>query len=462
MAMTSHHQPTEIAVLQAIVAPADETKRIARLVVLRPEWFAPAQRPAIDRLLSIYRIHGRVADAQTMWHDAALPEDSRTPWATMLVRPDYRAPDDASYDALVSNLHKHYRTAMIAAVYQDMSDFLGKNQGQMDEIAHAQEATSRLMAAIAETDPMPPPVVVGQRDQSGASLAHDILAGAKPSGTTYRTGFPEADMAMAGGLMRGEVLLLASGSGCGKSILGMTLADHLAYAGGANVLYCCGEMGQETLLMRHMSMRMGLDHSRLRRHRYTEHCIPETEYAPLMARYRAECLDSQRGSLRFLQWGDDGIDDVLAQGTLHGVDVLVVDYIQFLTETPKNREESWRVWSRVVKQAKLWAIKRNAIVILLSQVNADGQLSESKAMSHHVDHYWYWEVDKLIPTVEVEVRKIRGGAHFRLYLERHWHHMRFVATEACTHEANLQKRQDEAAGPKSSGYGVSVRKGGGR
>lgn len=457
MAIKRHDNQIELSTIQAIVSHSDEATRIARLAAIRPEWFLPVYRPAVERLLTCYRRDGRVPERMTMAYDHGLTEEQRVVFAA------HKDMDDSSFEHQVEALKKYWRIAEIADTYESIGEYVRTTDGTQDEIEHAKQAASRLLSAIASTDPMPAPIVVGHHEQSGLNALCELLITPPVKGNSYRTGYHDFDNnCSGGGIKRGSVMLISAGSGCGKSTLALSIAHNMAFSEGANVLYACGELEQLSLMSRHVSLAVSFDSILLEKHHIYEHCIPESVYRPLMIEYNNKYIKSQAGSLSFIKWTEAGIDDVLAQASIIGSDVLVVDYIQYLTETPKNREETWRVWSRVVKQAKIYAQRTNSVVILLSQTNAEGQLSESKAMEHHVDHHWSWTVDRDVPTAEIMQKKNRWGAPRSLYAECQWHYSRFVPTEKCAHEANLQAK-DASGDGKPAKNGFAGRKiGGGR
>lgn len=68
--------------------------------------------------------------------------------------------------------------------------------------------------------------------------------------TRLASGIPEFDRVIGGGLVAGQVLLLAGEPGAGKSTLLLHIADAIARTTGKTVLYCSGEESADQLAVR--------------------------------------------------------------------------------------------------------------------------------------------------------------------------------------------------------------------
>jgi replicative DNA helicase len=71
------------------------------------------------------------------------------------------------------------------------------------------------------------------------------------------------------------------------------------------------------------------------------------------------------------------------------LDVLIVDYIQLvhLRALGKNETREQHV-SEITRRLKALALQLNICVGTASQLNDEGRLRESRAISHHSDHVW--------------------------------------------------------------------------
>ncbi|QWC86108.1 DNA repair protein RadA [Nocardioidaceae bacterium] len=101
--------------------------------------------------------------------------------------------------------------------------------------------------------------LAGTRPARAARAVADVDASGSPR--RLPTGVGEFDRVLGGGLVPGQVLLLAGEPGAGKSTLLLMVADAVARASGRTVLYCSGEESVHQIAVR--ARRVGALHERL-------------------------------------------------------------------------------------------------------------------------------------------------------------------------------------------------------
>lgn len=69
----------------------------------------------------------------------------------------------------------------------------------------------------------------------------------------------------------------------------------------------------------------------------------------------------------------------------HKIELIIVDYVQLLTPQSTKDENRERAMSAAAQACKQMAKELNCVVIVLSQVNEQKKLRESKAIGHHAD-----------------------------------------------------------------------------
>ncbi|MDB6133627.1 MAG: replicative helicase [Verrucomicrobiales bacterium] len=69
----------------------------------------------------------------------------------------------------------------------------------------------------------------------------------------------------------------------------------------------------------------------------------------------------------------------------HGIRVFVVDYLQLLGSEGGSRDSRERIVADMSRTLKITAKELDVVVIALSQVNADGELRESRAVEQDAD-----------------------------------------------------------------------------
>ena len=185
--------------------------------------------------------------------------------------------------------------------------------------------------------------------------------------TGIPTGFNTLDHVL-GGLQDSDLYILAARPAKGKTSLLLNMAEHIitqAVVGEKSVLMFSLEMGEEQLVRRMISMKSGIDQTRLR-----TADIDDDEWQQIVDASSALSLDNM--------WIDDtaGISLVEMQSRArriqaeHGLDLVMVDYLQLMkatmTGSVENRVQEVGMISRGLKEM---ARSLNVPVIALAQLS---------------------------------------------------------------------------------------------
>ncbi|MDI3309353.1 MAG: replicative DNA helicase [Acetobacteraceae bacterium] len=177
------------------------------------------------------------------------------------------------------------------------------------------------------------------------------------------TGFVDLDN-LTGGLQRGALAVLAARPSQGKSLLAQQVAGHAARHG-LNVAFFSAEMGRDELADRLAAQWTGIDIVRLRNRQ-----LSDSEWQRLQKASQTHSI----GSL----WVDDTTPittrEIRARSRrLHArqkLDLIVVDYLQFLADQPASRNENRNdVVGRMTRTMKGLARELRAAVLLISQLS---------------------------------------------------------------------------------------------
>lgn len=189
--------------------------------------------------------------------------------------------------------------------------------------------------------------------------AHDALDGKRDPG--LRTGWPAVDD-LTQGLHRGELVIIAGRPSMGKSTIGQNIAEKAALDGRA-VLVVDLEMPEMNRMSRMISSLSGVDLDRLRdQTRLTDADWPRV----------SEVITKASAANIHFDKSCDTIDEVVATARAHharhGLDLLVVDYLQLIESEGENRNIQV---GRASRRLKRLAVELDCLVIALAQLNRD-------------------------------------------------------------------------------------------
>jgi replicative DNA helicase len=238
------------------------------------------------------------------------------------------------------------------------------------------------------------------------------------------TGFRVVDE-MLNGLHPGQLVIVGARPSMGKTALAIAIADHIGVAGGKDVLMVSLEMAAEEVGERFVVARGGIDGNLLRA---GHHFDMDQE-----ARY-LEAIDQLRASRFAIDPGPSRtVTEIAAGARRHkrkqGLDLLIVDYLQLVSEESFGRREVSRqeAVAQMTRRLKMLARGLNVPVLCLSQINRQvearvdkrplmSDLRESGAIENDADVVLllhrpeYYDINDRPGVAEVIVAKNRNGA----------------------------------------------------
>ena len=312
---------------------------------LAPEAFTrPEYRKAWEAAGALYRA-GKQADMMTV--SAAVREKSGVDIAPLIIEAVRATPSAANARTYAGMVSEYARRRTL----RDACNAAINSLGECD----ADEAGDRLMAAIRGNlgghDAWVPMAQVG-------SSTFDMLEGiARGENRSIPTGMPDLDAALAGGLRKGEVTVLAAGTGQGKSAFAMHIAQNAAKKG-FRVGFVSREMSAEQYGIRALAGLTGISSGDLLRagklsgDQWTAigDAVARMGNLPISFAFRAAT-----------------VEDVRRETQRRDIDLLVVDYIQIMGTREKCASEHLRV-SVISRQLKEIALDMGIPVLVLSQL----------------------------------------------------------------------------------------------
>jgi len=188
------------------------------------------------------------------------------------------------------------------------------------------------------------------------------------------TGFTDLDR-LTGGLQKSDLIILAARPAVGKTSMSLSLAHNAAVKYQQSIAIFSLEMSKEQLVQRLLSMDAGIDQHRLR-----TGWIEDDEW---------ERIVYSMGTLSEANiWIDDtaGISTVEMRSKArrlhaqHGIDLIIVDYLQLMQATIGNKRNENRVQeiSEVSRSLKALARELNIPVLALAQLSRAVESRQSK------------------------------------------------------------------------------------
>ncbi len=188
------------------------------------------------------------------------------------------------------------------------------------------------------------------------------------------TGFTDLDR-ITGGLQKSDLIVLAARPGIGKSSLALSLAHNSALNYHNSIAVFSLEMSKDQLAQRLLSMDASIDQQRLR-----TGIIEEDEWDRIV--YAMDTLSESN------IWIDDtaGISTMEMRSKArrlqaeHGIDLIIVDYLQLMQATIGGRRNENRVQeiSEISRSLKGLARELNVPVLALAQLSRAVESRQSK------------------------------------------------------------------------------------
>ena len=219
----------------------------------------------------------------------------------------------------------------------------------------------------------------------------------------------------SGGVRRGNVLVLASVPGGGKSALALQMALH-QYVMGFNVCFISYEMDIVELECRAYANLSKVSHSEINLKRLTK-----AKKELILAKYR-EWLESSPHKNKLRIWTPKReltIPQITMDIKSEDYDIVYIDYLSLLYQNPKK--QVWENLGDHTRAAKLAASSLNAAFVVLAQYDDESnKIKYSKQITANANFVWAWEYgdkEKETGIIEVKQLKSRNTATYPFYLD---------------------------------------------
>jgi len=223
--------------------------------------------------------------------------------------------------------------------------------------------------------------LIGPED--AARFALDVYAARKDrkSNGGIWTTFVELNKCLNGGFEPGQLVIIAAPTKKGKSAFCQNLLRDIGITQRIPSLLINTEMSQEQLSLRNASILSGVDHFKIATGQ-TDDAEDQKVLDGIEKLYKSQLYTLYAPDLNI-----NKMSAYLRQFTIqHKIRVAAVDYIGRMdTQDPKLQEH--QVLKNAAKRLKTLAQQLNITVIMLAQINDEGNLEGAKAMRNECDLY---------------------------------------------------------------------------
>lgn len=251
-------------------------------------------------------------------------------------------------------------TEAIGAAYKDDTDSAELLESFKDNIATAE-------GSIKGHDVKPIKDILGRC----VDRYERMLAGEEAG---LATGFFKIDA--AGGLAQGELVLLCGTTGLGKSTLALNIL-HTNLKNGVPCALFSFEMSDEAWMDRLLSLDLSIDRSAFRsKDRFNNGVMQKLASAiPRLSKLPLWISDDTMATV------DDMRRTIKKMVERSGIRMVVVDYAQIVSP-PKSVESREQQVAYIGRTLRSIAQETKVVMIVLSQLNDDGKVRESRALLH--------------------------------------------------------------------------------
>lgn len=375
-------------------------------------------REIFRRIRTLVETGSQIPTFLALAEDLKLSSDARTMLATTGAQKFGSEPD---YAMGVKTLTAYYKNRRLLYLHQALTATLRSDTAPQDF-----SAIEKLMEDTMfhlRTD------VNEERVIDGTANSDDMLKLARQAltysevGRRFKTGWDRFDE-LIGGLEPGNVMLLTANSGGGKSIAALSLMANMYRGFNQTVTYISLEMDEREMMERLVANATMTDISLIRQGR-----LSPQEREAVFQKYKTEFHETSHGRYSFYApKGDYTIEQLFSQIQGKPTDVIILDYLGLVKPGSygKNTSEEYQL-RQMTRLAKRYAEKTKCAIVLLAQLNDEGQIMYSKGIGHHV-HYWLkWmckDEDFERGYAIVEMGKSRNSKKEDLYMTTEFKYMR--------------------------------------
>lgn len=326
-------------------------------------------------------------------------------------------------------LNRYRQKRGLVNLVADISQNLKKSKIDVDDLLHR---TANAINVVRARKASNEDFIHFGKNNSSMSVVREILYGDR-SEDVIPTGI-EAFDSVSGGFSRGALVTLAANSGGGKSILSSALAVKMVTRGYKVVLVPL-EMSKEEMTCRIMAN------------------VTNTDFSLLWLQ-KLSTADRERVEEKFKKWikkckkkggrytiykpkEDQTIEETYASINAFDCDVCIIDYISLLKGV--DGDDQVKALGRVARYGKINAENTNRVNVLVCQLNDDGKIKYSRAITEHSANCWAFTATKETKETgitKVEQPKSRNSLAFPFMIRIDYATMRVYSVDQSESDSN--------------------------
>jgi len=425
----------ELKTILSICQSPDSLASILLGRVSDEHFFYEPTRAAYRRLSSLVRTKGTIPDYSEICADPVIPEDNRQ---ILLASKQREAQSKEKLDSMVSALEKYRKLRLLFHNAEKTIEALTEKKLDLDIIL---EKNSRALMRARSTGSEHHLLHFG-RENNSSRVVKALLSNDRAP--LVPTGFRTFDK-RNGGIFQGSLMTIASTTGGGKTTLAGQLLINMTLAGHDCALVPL-EMSEEESTARLMSSLSGVEVTK-----YMLRKVTKRENRKTTRAYR-KYVDALRASETrysiFKPQEDLTVEEILFILKPYGYQVIIIDYISLLKGV--DGDDSWQQLGKVARFCKIFAETHKIIIVLLAQLNKEGEIRYARSIVEHSNNAWFWvmtDENRETGILDIRQAKARNQDPFSFQLAQDFKRMRVrdlkagEAQELATDEGE-KKRQN--------------------
>ena len=366
---------------------------------------------AYHRIMSLIKNSGDIPDYIEIQSDPVLQEEHRK---ILIANTEKPATQKEQITSMVRSLEKYRKMRILFRNSENTIKALTSSQLDLDTIL---DKNSRALMQARSTGTSHSLVHFG-RGNNSSSIVKRLLSNENPP--LIPTGFKTFDK-RNGGIYLGSLFVVAATTGGGKTTLAGQLLVNMTKAG-HDVALVPLEMSAEESTARLMGTLSGVEISKYLLRKVTARESKKTISA--YKRYVNELKESNTRYSIFKPQEDMTAEEILFILKPYGYKVIIIDYISLLKGV--GGDDSWQQLGNVARYCKVFAENNKVIVILLAQLNKEGEVRYARSIGENANNMWIWvmtDEDRETGIMDIRQYKSRNQDPFPFQLAQDFKRM---------------------------------------